>query len=252
MVRGTTNYKPNKIRIVQNPTPVSLLYYTVYHIITMDNKVLVYGGIFLIAVILLGGAFVYFGNPDGYTGKFTAAANMDTNSPVSGVRAADMDSRYIITPTCTCPADYELIDSRCVLKRTISIKADDGAGAGEENGGMPDVEEVPCFEDSDCATGDRCDLTTNRCVATDPNAGAGPDVDPDPDEEIKEFDCAGIEKDLVGEEWKCVNFGADMDDACAPTQWTGFLQQVPNGQTCDGINTRCITCTLADEDNAGN
>jgi hypothetical protein len=38
----------------------------------MESKVLVYGGIFLILLIALGGAFVYFGTPSGFTGKFTA------------------------------------------------------------------------------------------------------------------------------------------------------------------------------------
>jgi hypothetical protein len=111
VVRGTTNYKPNKIRIVQNPTPVSLLYYTVYHIITMDNKVLVYGGIFLIAVILLGGAFVYFGNPDGYTGKFTA---------VREDAEYELDSRW----------DCDLVSGRPRWVRTQGTLSPTGRGSG--------------------------------------------------------------------------------------------------------------------------
>lgn len=47
----------------------------------MDNKYLIYGGIFLLAIIGIGSAIIYFGAPGGYTGKFTGTVGVNYVTP---------------------------------------------------------------------------------------------------------------------------------------------------------------------------
>ena len=78
----------------------------------MDNKVWIYGGVFLIAVILLGGVFVYFGNPGAPTGKFLEGiyeypdAVTEPNGDGGAIRTELLDTANWNSNWVVCSANY--------------------------------------------------------------------------------------------------------------------------------------------------
>ena len=65
----------------------------------MEHKHLVYGGLFLITLILVGGVIVYFGTPEGYTGHFFSVAQTRTSLPYvetsAGITSSDISTTQI-------------------------------------------------------------------------------------------------------------------------------------------------------------